>query len=159
MICAKCGLRAFCAKGISQLMSDDECCLQHIWDLRYGDIRTCPRCKKFATYHRCQKKKCWQCAQCAHQLSPLASTIFHKSTTPLSTWFSAISIMHEREPTITELQRELNCTYKTAWRMFWRIHTLFSNNSLQEYLHSVGQGAHERVRDTIHELQSIGHSG
>lgn len=153
MICAKCGLGAFCAKGIVQLMSDDECCLQHIWELRYGDLRNCPRCKKFVTYHRCQGKKCWQCAQCAHQLSPLAHTIFHKSTTPLSKWFRAIAVMHNRELAIADLQRELDCTYKTAWRIFWRIHTLFTNSSLREYLRSVGAEAREKLRNSIHGLQ------
>lgn len=155
MICAKCGLRAFCATRVTQLVKSDECCLQHIWELRYGDLRVCPSCKRFSTYHRCRGKKCWQCAQCAYQLSPLAHTIFHKSRTPLSKWFRAIAIMHNRELRIVDLQRELRCTYKTAWRMFWRIHTLFRNNSLRDYLRTVGGEAHRKLCSEIHHLQSM----
>ena len=155
MVCAQCGLRDFCAESIARLTDDDERCLRHIWALRYGRLRNCPRCNKFCTYHRCRNKKCWQCSQCAHQLSPLANTIFHKSTTPLSKWFYAMEIMHNREVRIVELQRELHCTYKTAWRMFWRIHTLFSNTNLEQYLHSVDRGA--ELRDNVRKLQEMSH--
>ena len=141
MMCADCELKAFCCKNMQQLVSDDECCLEHIWHLRYGELRSCPHCKRYCTYHRCKRQKCWQCSQCAYRLSPLAHTIFHKSTTPLSKWFYAMHLINKQQITITQLQQKLDCTYKTAWRMFWKINLLFSKSSLKEYLRSLETGA------------------
>lgn len=63
--------------------------------------------------------KKFQCSKCRHAISPLAGTIFHKSDTPLTVWFHAILFFSNAKSSISakELQRELEVTYKTAWRM------------------------------------------
>ena len=63
--------------------------------------------------------KKFQCSKCRHAISPLAGTIFHKSDTPLTTWFHAILVFSNAKSGISakQMQRELEVTYKTAWRM------------------------------------------
>jgi transposase-like protein len=61
-------------------------------------------------------------------VSPMAGTIFEKSSTALRTWFYAMYLMSATRCGISakQIQRETGVTYKTAWRMFKQIRTLMS---------------------------------
>jgi transposase-like protein len=61
-------------------------------------------------------------------ISPMAGTIFEKSSTALGTWFYAMYLMSATRCGISakQIQRETGVTYKTAWRMFKQIRTLMS---------------------------------
>src|SRR5438876_2087041 len=61
----------------------------------------------------------------------MAGTIFHKSSTPLRTWFHAIFLMASTRCGISakQIQRETGVTYKTAWRMFKQIRSLLDESS------------------------------
>jgi transposase-like protein len=63
-------------------------------------------------------------------VAPTSGTIFHKSDTPLRSWFHAIFLMSSTKTGISakQLQRELGVTYKTAWRMFKQIRKLMAEN-------------------------------
>ena len=66
---------------------------------------------------------------CGYQLHPLADTIFHKSETPLKSWFYAIFLFANSKNGVAakELERQLGVTYKTAWRMAKQIRMLFKS--------------------------------
>jgi len=57
---------------------------------------------------------------------PTADTIFHKSCTPLTTWFYAMYLMSATRCGISakQIERETGVTYKTAWRMFKQIRSM-----------------------------------
>jgi transposase-like protein len=61
-------------------------------------------------------------------ISPMAGTIFEKSSTSLRLWFYAMYLMASTRCGISakQIQRETGVTYKTAWRMFRQIRTLLS---------------------------------
>jgi transposase-like protein len=63
-------------------------------------------------------------------VAPTSGTIFHKSATPLRSWFHAIFLMASTKTGISakQLQRELGVTYKTAWRMFKQIRKLMDES-------------------------------
>jgi hypothetical protein len=63
-------------------------------------------------------------------ISPMAGTIFEKTTTPLRLWFYAMYLMSATRCGISakQIQRETGVTYKTAWRMFKQIRTLMSED-------------------------------
>jgi transposase-like protein len=63
-------------------------------------------------------------------ISPMAGTIFEKSSTALRTWFYAMYLMSATRCGISakQIQRETGVTYKTAWRMFKQIRTLMSED-------------------------------
>ena len=79
----------------------------------------------------CINRPVYACDVCRHQISPLANTIFHKSATPLKTWFEAIFEMSTTRTgySAKALQRSTGVTYKTAWRMFKQIRSMLDENT------------------------------
>jgi transposase-like protein len=66
-------------------------------------------------------------------ISPMAGTIFEKSSTSLRLWFYAMYLMGSTRCGISakQIQRETGVTYKTAWRMFRQIRSLLSDPDMQ----------------------------
>jgi transposase-like protein len=105
----------------------DDVCLEAIFRKRFHDgIAYCPECKADRKHYRVQGRQCYACPSCGSHLFPLAGTIFHKSTTPLCTWFYVIKLMTSTRVGISakQIQREVGVTYKTAWRMMKQVRTL-----------------------------------
>jgi hypothetical protein len=96
---------------------DEDSCLEHIFQERYGDLTVCPNCNTDTKFYRLTGRKSYACMRCRHQLNPLADTMFHKSDTPLKTWFYAIYLLGNENISAKELERKLNVTYKTAYRI------------------------------------------
>ncbi|WNJ99419.1 IS1595 family transposase [Thalassospiraceae bacterium LMO-JJ14] len=98
---------------------NDDVCLEHLWNVRFGNQGECPKCAKPSKFHRVKKRPVYECAWCAHQISPMAGTPFEKSRTPLQKWFYAMYLFTTTRHGVSakELQRQLSVTYKTAWRI------------------------------------------
>jgi len=105
---------------------DDAACLEWLWRTRFspdGEHAHCPKCDRertFKKYVMCNRNTSWTCTGCSWHVSPIAGTIFHKSSTSLHLWFYAMYLMVSTRCGISakQLERELGVTYKTAWRMF-----------------------------------------
>lgn len=105
----------------------DDACLDTIFQNRYGDLVACSGCGVVKPkYYRVKKRKCYACQDCGYQLHPLAGTIFHKSETPLTTWFFAMYLFSQAKNGVAakELERHLGVTYKTAHRIGRQIRLL-----------------------------------
>lgn len=98
---------------------DDETCLQHIFDCRFGQGHVCPKCDKASKWHKIKAERAYSCQYCGHHLHPTVGTPFAKSRTPLQLWFFAIYLFTTTRNGVSakELQRQLGVTYKCAWRM------------------------------------------
>ncbi len=104
---------------------DDEACLVKLWRERFsadGEHAWCPKCEQqrsFKRYVTKQQRQSWTCTACGHHIHPTAGTIFHKSSTSLQHWFYAMYLMTSTRCAVSakHIERELGCTYKTAWRM------------------------------------------
>lgn len=107
---------------------NDEACLDHIFSIRFPKGAYCETCKTTSKFYKIKSRPVYQCA-CGYQISPLAGTIFEKTTTPLQYWFYAIFVMTMTRSGVSakQLQRELGVTYKTAWRMMKQIRMLMAN--------------------------------
>ncbi len=107
---------------------DDVACLEHIKEIKYPVGIFCERCQKITNFTKIKNRPVYQCS-CGYQISPLAGTIFEKTTTSLQYWFYAVFIMSVTRSGVSakQLQRELGVTYKTAWRMFKQIRLLMAN--------------------------------
>jgi transposase len=106
---------------------NDEACLDHIMAVRFGGTSfDCPKCGKFATFHRLAKVRAYSCASCGHHIHPTAGTILHDTRTSLVSWFYAIYLFATTRHGVSgkELERTLGVTYKTAWRMGQQIRQL-----------------------------------
>lgn len=111
---------------------NDEACLEEIFNIRFKDGAICqnPKCpayNKISKFYKIKGRPVYQCS-CGYQISPLAGTVFEKTTTPLQYWFYAIFVMANTRSGVSakQLQRELGVTYKTAWRMFKQIRMLMA---------------------------------
>jgi len=102
---------------------DDDACLAHLFDVRYGANHECPKCGKSGGWYRLKNVKAFSCQSCGHHLHPMAGTIYEGSTTPLQLWFYAMFLFTKSRNGVSgkELQRQLGVTYKTAWRMGHKI--------------------------------------
>lgn len=98
---------------------DDDSCLEHLMQIRYGFEIDCPKCGKHGKFSRIRKQPAYQCAWCGHHIHPMSGTPFEKSRTPLQKWFYAMYLFTTSRHGVPakELQRQLGVTYKTAWRM------------------------------------------
>jgi hypothetical protein len=92
----------------------DEACLDLVFDTLHSRDCSCG-----GTYKQIKGRKQYQCSKCRFQIAPASTTIFHKSDTPLSSWFHAIFIFSNAKSGISakELERQLGVTYKCAWRI------------------------------------------
>lgn len=68
----------------------ENACLKEIFNRKFSHLKECPKCGKPFKYYKVSDRKCYVCQYCANQIHPLANTIFHKSDTPLKSWFYAI---------------------------------------------------------------------
>src|SRR5665647_882249 len=106
-------------KTFQQLLAwfpDDEACLSYLAGLRWPDGFVCPACGS-GRYWRTAKAR-WMCAECGRQTSVTAGTIFHRTRTPLSTWFAAVWFIISQKNGVSALglQRVLGFgSYETAW--------------------------------------------
>ena len=98
---------------------DDEACLQHLFDVRFGQGHVCPKCERASKWFRIKAERAFSCQWCGHHLHPTVNTPFEKSRTSLQSWFYAIFLFTTTRNGVAakELQRQLGVTYKTAWRM------------------------------------------
>lgn len=98
----------------------DEACLEGIMKLRYGGTELdCPKCGQHAKFYRVSRERSYVCQYCKHQLFPCVGTPMERSRTSLQKWFIAIHLFCTSRHGVAakELQRQLDVTYKTAWRM------------------------------------------
>ncbi len=107
---------------------DDEACLNHIMEVRYGVRHVCRACGVEGTFHKLTSRRAFSCASCGDHVYPTAGTVFEDTRTPLRVWFYAIYLFVTTRHGVSgkELERTLGVTYKTAWRMGQHIRILMA---------------------------------
>jgi transposase len=106
---------------------DEDACLEYVMQKRFPDGKAyCVVCKDDRRHYRVTGRTSYACRGCGNHIYPLAGTIFHKSSTPLRTWFLVIRLMASTRVGVSakQIQRETGVTYKTAWRMMKQIRML-----------------------------------
>jgi|SRR5581483_2655170 len=113
---------------------DDDSCLEFLKEQRFPNgITYCEKCQKERKHHRVTGRPAYACDYCGSMVSPMAGTIFEKSSTSLRLWFYAMYLMGSTRCGISakQIQRETGVTYKTAWRMFKQIRSLLNEPDLK----------------------------
>jgi transposase-like protein len=97
----------------------EDSCLDHLFQVRYGEGFKCPKCRRPAKYSRVRGRRSYQCQWCANQLYPTAGTPFDRTRTSLRDWFYVMFLFTTSRNGVAakRVERELGVTYKTAWRM------------------------------------------
>jgi len=124
----------FTLQDFAAKFPNDDTCLEYLKEKRYpGGVTYCEKCQQERKHHRVTGRPAYACDYCGKMISPMARTIFEKSSTSLRTWFYAMYLMGSTRCGISakQIQRETGVTYKTAWRMFKQIRSLLSDGDLQ----------------------------
>jgi len=98
---------------------DDDTCLAHLFNVRFGQGYVCPKCKRESKWYKIRAERAYSCQWCGHHLHPTVGTPFESSRTSLQLWFYAIYLFTQTRSGVSakELQRQLGVTYKCAWRI------------------------------------------
>ncbi len=109
-------------KGLSltQFLQDygsEAHCEQALFDARWPDGLSCPRCDGARFCRLSTRRATFQCNHCKRQVSLLAGTVFQATKLPLSIWFLAIYFLSQTKSGISalELGRKLGVNDNTAW--------------------------------------------
>ena len=95
---------------------DDAACVEYLGRLRWPSGFVCPVCGGHGSWRT--GKLMWMCVSCKRKTSVTAGTIFHRSHTPLSTWFAAAWFVTSQKNGVSALglQHALGFgSYETAW--------------------------------------------
>ena len=111
--------KTFTVQDFFKRFPDDDSCLDHLMETRFGDKVDCPKCGKHGRFTRLSKHPAYSCAWCGHHIHPMVGTPFEKSRTSLQKWFYAMYLFTTTRHGVParELQRQLGVTLKTAWRI------------------------------------------
>ena len=97
---------------------DQEACLEHLENIRFGDIPHCPHCGSISVARKADGDRIgrWNCHDCKSSFNVLSGTIFEKTRVPLQKWFLAIGLMVNAKKSISspQLARDLELTRQTA---------------------------------------------
>ena len=121
----------YAVKDFNREFPTDDACLAFIKEQRWPNgVTLCAKCGVDRKHHRVSGRTAYACDYCGNHIFPLAGTIFEKSSTSLRTWFHAMFQMASTRcgTSATQIQRDTGVTYKTAWRMFKQIRSLFAND-------------------------------
>jgi transposase-like protein len=106
--------------------------IEYFINIRYKQEKPiCNHCGcKDKVYKIDKTPKKFICYNCNNTFSIFKDTIFEKSSTDLRKWFFAIHLFLNGKKGISalQLQREIEVTYKTAWRMLQRIRRAMGND-------------------------------
>ncbi len=98
------------------LFGEESGCGEQLSRQRWPEGFRCPRCDGPSRGYMADRQV-HECARCAYQCSVTAGTIFHKTRTPLTSWFWAIYRMSHDKKGISAMQlsKEIGVGYRTAW--------------------------------------------
>lgn len=120
---------------IFQKYPDQESCIEHLENVRWGDMATCPHCGSVKVARKCDAHRVgrWNCHDCKSSFNVLSGTIFEKTKIPLQKWFLAIALMLNAKKSLSshELSRDLDLNQKTAWYMMTRIRQQMLDDSIE----------------------------
>ncbi len=128
---------------------DDETCLNHLFNVRFGQGFTCPSCERPSNWYRIKAERAYSCQWCGHHLHPTVGSPFEQTRAPLQLWFYAIHLFTTTRHGVSakELQRQLGVTYKTAWRMVGLIRQHMADVDGDDVLG--GEGTHVEIDETL----------
>ena len=95
--------------------STEAACREYLFSVRWPKGWRCPRCASAGGWGNA--RGLLECAECGHQSSLTAGTVFHASKSPLRLWFKAVFLMVTQKNGVSAkaLEHFLGVSYPTAW--------------------------------------------
>jgi len=116
-------------KEFREQFAKEEDCYAYLIESRWPDGVICPRCQRNKVWIR-SRRWLMECAVCGCVFSPTAGTLLHRSHVRIREWFWAAYLVATMTPGLSarQLQRQLDCTYRTAWYMLHRLRRAMVND-------------------------------
>lgn len=95
---------------------DEGSCVEYLERLRWPEGFVCPLCGASGGWRIARQR--WMCARCGRKTSVTAGTIFHRTHSPLSSWFAAVWFVTSQKNGVSALglQKAMGFgSYETAW--------------------------------------------
>src|ERR1019366_5540717 len=117
-------------KEFRERFSQENACFEYLASSRWPEGFVCPQCGGRACWLKARRLE-HKCQSCGHQISAMAGTILHRSHFPLREWFWAAYLVATHTPgmSATQLQRQMGCSYKTAWFLLHRLRRAMVNET------------------------------
>lgn len=107
------------------MFSDEEACLQYLYELRWPAGFICPACSTAGEPYRFgNRPKVLRCRSCQGNASITAGTVLDRTHTPLQVWFWAAYLVTSQTPGMSapQFQRQLGiATYETAFQILHKL--------------------------------------
>jgi transposase-like protein len=132
------GVRMLTVSEFRTQFGEEAQCAEQLTRQRWPEGFRCPRCAG-TTRGYIASRRVHECKQCAYQCSVTAGTIFHKTRTPLTSWFWAIYRMSHDKKGISAMQlmKEIGVSYVTAWTMQHKIRKAMEDRDQRYKLHGI----------------------
>jgi len=116
----------------------EEECRERLFRLRWPKGFVCPRCGH-DKFFNIKSRGLYQCHKCNHQASVMANTIFHRSHTPLTKWFTAIFLVahDKRGISAAKLANDIKVSPPTAWLMLHKIRKAMADRDASHTLSGI----------------------
>jgi len=122
-------------KEFREQFAKEEDCYRYLVESRWPEGINCPRCAGKSFWRRKRRYK-YICQSCGLEISPTAGTLLQDTHIAIQEWFWAAYLVATLTPGLSarQLQRQLNCTYRTAWYMLHRLrHAMVNDNRTKLY--------------------------
>jgi len=111
------------------IFPSEDACSDYLFKLRWPDGFKCPACPSREGYWlRTQRKL--ECKQCGKHTYLTAGTVFHKTHTPLKTWFLAAYLVTSHTPGMSATQAQFQLglrRYETAFQILHKLRAAMVN--------------------------------
>lgn len=132
-------MEAFNLIKFYQKFGTEEQCQDFIFNSRWGNGVTCPKCGEIdvKTYKLASGR--YKCASCRSTFTVRTNSVFEDSPVPLQKWLLAIYLCGSYKKGISSIQlgKFIDVTQKTAWFMLQRIRYVYENDSFELLLGDV----------------------
>jgi len=117
-------------REFSQKFASDEACWEYLWQSRWPEGYRCPHCECQETWW-IAARHVHECRKCGHQSYPTAGTLMHRTHLPIQEWFWAAYLVSTHTPGMSakQLQRQISCSYQTAWYVLHRLRRAMVNDT------------------------------
>ena len=117
-------------KEFREKFSVDQACWEYLWQSRWPEGYRCPNCSFMETWW-IPSRHVYECKQCGLQAYPTAGTVMHGSHLPIQEWFWAAYLVSTHTPGLSakQLQRQIGCSYKSAWFVLHRLRRSMINDA------------------------------
>ena len=109
-------------KKFRETFQTEEACEAYLFQQRWPNGFVCPKCGGTGCYQLRGRRE-YACKHCHRQTSVTAGTVLHRTHPPLTVWFWAIYLAarDKRGISATQLSRELEIAYSSAWYLLHRL--------------------------------------